>query len=174
MKTKTKIINLFGAPSAGKSTTAAGLFHLMKLQGINCELVTEHAKQMVWREMNEKAFQDQLYITAKQHSYLSRCFDKVDYVVTDSPLLLALAYLPEGYFENFKPLVLEIFNSYENINFYVKRTKPYNPIGRNQDEAGSDKIADEIETLLRQNNIFYSSINGDEYAPKKIMQLINN
>lgn len=168
----TKIINLFGQPSAGKSTSAAGLFHLMKLKGINCELVTEYAKQTVWREMGSKAFEDQLYITAKQHSGLRRCVGKVSYIITDSPLLLSLAYIPEGYFSHFKPLVLEIFNSFENINFLIKRTKPYNPIGRNQDQAGADAIAHKVENLLLDNGVKYDSVDGDANAPQKIMDSI--
>lgn len=38
------VINIFGAPGAGKSTTAAALFALMKLEGYKVELATEHAK----------------------------------------------------------------------------------------------------------------------------------
>lgn len=169
-----KVINLFGQPSAGKSTTAAGLFHLMKLQGVNCELVTEYAKDMVWREMNAKAFSDQLYITAKQHHRLYRCQGKVDYLITDSPLLLSLAYIPENYFENFKPLVLEIFNSFDNFNVLIKRVKPYNPIGRNQDEAGSDAVGRTIESYLDVYCPGYVSVNGDESAPQTIMNHLFN
>lgn len=39
------VINLFGGPGAGKSTTRAGLFHLMKLHGMNCEEFLEWVKQ---------------------------------------------------------------------------------------------------------------------------------
>ena len=47
---KTIVVNLFGSPSAGKSTTATGLFHQLKLKGINCEYVSEFAKHVVWQE----------------------------------------------------------------------------------------------------------------------------
>ncbi len=43
-----KVINLWAGPGAGKSTTAAGLFNLMKIRGYNVELVTEFAKEMVY------------------------------------------------------------------------------------------------------------------------------
>ena len=42
-----KVINLFAGPGAGKSTTAAGLFHLMKIAGMNVELVTEFSRSWV-------------------------------------------------------------------------------------------------------------------------------
>ena len=40
------VINLFGAPGAGKSTGAAYIFSLLKMYGINAELITEYAKDM--------------------------------------------------------------------------------------------------------------------------------
>lgn len=42
------IINLFGAPGAGKSTGAAYVFSQLKAAGVNAELVTEFAKDKVW------------------------------------------------------------------------------------------------------------------------------
>ena len=38
-----KVINLYGGPGTGKSTTAAALFALIKREGYNVELVTEFA-----------------------------------------------------------------------------------------------------------------------------------
>ena len=43
---KTIVINLFGAPGAGKSTGAAYIFALLKMAGIEAELVTEFAKDI--------------------------------------------------------------------------------------------------------------------------------
>jgi len=43
-----KVINLFGGPGCGKSTAAAGLFHLMKSNHMSVELVNEFAKEIVW------------------------------------------------------------------------------------------------------------------------------
>ena len=41
------VINLFGVPSAGKSTGAAYIFSRLKMAGVNAELVTEFAKDLV-------------------------------------------------------------------------------------------------------------------------------
>jgi predicted ATPase len=59
-----KVINLYGGPGTGKSTTAAALFALMKREGYNVELVTEFAKDLVWTERN-KELGDQIYIFGK-------------------------------------------------------------------------------------------------------------
>ena len=44
------VINLWGAPSSGKSTGASYLFSELKLKGYNVELVTEFAKDLTWEE----------------------------------------------------------------------------------------------------------------------------
>lgn len=46
----TKVINLIGAPGAGKSTIASQLFSLMKWQGLDVELVSEYAKELGKKE----------------------------------------------------------------------------------------------------------------------------
>ena len=86
------VINLFGGPGCGKSTTAAGLFHLMKLNEMNVELVTEYAKDLTWEERFGTLANDQLYVFAKQQKRLQVLKNKVRYVVTDSPLILGLSY----------------------------------------------------------------------------------
>ena len=47
------VVNLFGAPGAGKSTGAAYIFAMLKMAGINAELVTEFAKDKVYEETKE-------------------------------------------------------------------------------------------------------------------------
>ena len=68
---KTKIINFFGGPGIGKSTQAAGLFYLMKRDGLSVELTEEFPKVLSW-EGNVSGLKDQLYITANQHRNISR------------------------------------------------------------------------------------------------------
>lgn len=43
----TIIVNLFAGPGAGKSTGAAYIFSKLKLAGIDCEYVSEFAKDKV-------------------------------------------------------------------------------------------------------------------------------
>lgn len=164
----TKIINLFAGPGAGKSTIAALTFAKMKLCGYNCELVTEFAKQMVWQERTKLLFNNQVYVFAKQLHYLDAVVGKVDYIITDSPILLSAVYCPKSYPDTFVPFILDMFNRYDNLNFFIKRVKAYNPIGRTQNEEEARDVDNKTQNFLNGNNIDYACINGNESAWKEI------
>ena len=165
------VINLFGAPGAGKSTGAAYIFSQLKIRGINAELVTEFAKDMTW-EKNKKALANQIYMLGNQLQRIYRCQDEVDVIVTDSPLLLNLLYNENPILDkNFESLVVNIFNSYNNLNYYVQRVKEYNPIGRNQTEEESDKIANKLINLLNNKNIPFKYIEGQL---EKYQEVVND
>ena len=85
------VVNLTGAPGAGKSTGAAKIFSELKMLGINCELVSEVAKDVTW-EHNTTALSCQEYIFGKQSYRLARCRNDVDVIaaaVTKDELLFA-------------------------------------------------------------------------------------
>lgn len=135
------------------STTAAGLFHNLKCKQFEVELVTEYAKDMVW-EKRHNIMDDQLYIFAKQYRRISRLIGQVDFIITDSPLLLSCAYIRDGYYENLKPLVFEVFTKFTNLNFVIKRSPSadFNQNGRMQDLTESQAIDDTIIQLLTSTN----------------------
>ena len=155
------VINLFGVPGAGKSTGAAYIFSQLKMQGINAELITEFAKDKVW-ENNEEVFKNQAYLFGKQSFKMSRCRDKVECIITDSPLPLSIFYNKDEVLgEDFNKTVMNVFNSYNNLNYLLTRTKPYNPIGRHQTEKESDELKKPMISLLNDRNIPYAEVTGD-------------
>lgn len=165
------VVNLFGAPGSGKSTGAARIFSNLKMKGINVELVTEYAKDKVWEE-NKAVFNDQLYIFGKQNFRLSRLKDKVDVIVTDSPIFLSILY-NKTYTNTFNKLVEETFKSYNNLNFFIKRVKPYCSIGRFQTEKESDNLSLILRNLLEEYNIDYIEAKGTiEDYDNKIINII--
>ncbi|MFW6008239.1 MAG: AAA family ATPase [archaeon] len=167
---KTIIINLFGGPCAGKSTNAAGVFYELKTKGVNCELITEYAKDKVWEE-SLHTLDNQLYVFAKQYHRIFRVHDKVDIIVTDAPLLLSL-YYGNHLSDNFKNLVKETVNQFNNVNFFLNRIKKYNPIGRLQTEDEAKGIDVNLKEIFKENNIPYYDINGDDEASKIIANTI--
>ena len=88
---KTKVINFYGGPGSGKSTKAAGLYYKMNMAGFSVELNNEFAKECVWED-NVPMLKDQLFMLAHQHRKILRLVGKVDYVITDSPLMLSGIY----------------------------------------------------------------------------------
>jgi broad-specificity NMP kinase len=44
----TLVVSLFAGPGVGKSTMATGIFSALKFKGIECEYVSEYAKNLVW------------------------------------------------------------------------------------------------------------------------------
>lgn len=125
-----KVINLFAGPGSGKSTTCAGVFSKLKLAGVNCEMALEYAKDKVW-EQSFHTLDNQIYIFGKQLHRLWRLKDQVDVVITDSPLLFSIIY-DKTCNEKFGALVLDQFNQFENINYFITRGNTYNPKGRMQ------------------------------------------
>ena len=154
---KVIIVNLFGGPGTGKSTTAAGVFAKLKMQNINCELVQEFAKHVVWRG-NFTTLNNQLYIFAKQHDRLFHLKDKVDIIITDSPTIMGLTYTD---FTKVSPsleqLVVDEYSRDDqiNLNVFLNRVTAYDPVGRTQNEAEGKEKDVEIHTLLEKYNLPY-------------------
>jgi len=63
--------------------------------------------------------------------------------------------------EDFNNVVRKVMNSYNCKNYFLVRTKEYNPVGRFQTEEESDKIADEILELLNKEQLPYTISTGD-------------
>ena len=155
----TIVVNFVGAPGAGKSTHGMKLTAFMKEKEMNVELVTEYAKDIVWRGTHVM-LEDQLYVFAKQQERMNRLLGKVDVIVTDSPLILSQYYNGKScrYLKNLPPLIEEVYQSYDNIVFFVERDKKYNPMGRLQTEAESDIISSELRAFMDAHGIRYKPI----------------
>lgn len=148
------VVNFFGGPGAGKSTIAAAIFVESKKRGINCELLTEYAKDLVWEE-NRRGLEDQLYVFANQAYKQELLRRKVDLIITDSPILLSMVYNADQTTETFKKVVLERFLSFQNLNYLVQRSYIFEETGRIHNLAESKKLDAEIIKCLDSNGIEY-------------------
>ena len=165
---KTKVINFYGGPCSGKSTAAAGLFYKMKLLGYKVELTDEFAKECVWED-NIRMLRDQLWILAHQHRKILRLAEKVDYIITDSPVLLSPiyreAYGNPLYSDLIDKLAVECYEMYDNINFMLSRPRDnFEKDGRAQDEVQSVQIDLDILNQFQRLNIPYTQIEGPDNA----------
>lgn len=166
---RTFIVNLFGGPGSGKSTTAAQLFAGMKQHGVSCELVTEYAKELTWAN-DRVGLLDSLDILAEQCLRLQRLVGKVDYVITDSPLPVIAIYASNQFATNwFDNTVMQTWSLFNNLNFRIDRCKPYDPEGRTQTESEALTVDYVIDHLA----IYWSlRLKGDEHAALRIAKLL--
>ena len=169
----TLIVNLCGGPGCGKSTTAAGTFCELKQQGINCELVTEYAKDRVW-DNHLDCLDDQIYMFGKQFHRIKRLIGKVDVIVTDAPLIMSIYYGANNTPVSFRQLVLDMHRSFDNLNIFLKRSKPYNPSGRLQTEEGAKEIDVELKGVLDNHQVKYYDVDANRSAPVFISRLVLN
>jgi hypothetical protein len=168
-----KVINLFGAPGSGKSTTAAGLFYFLKLKGVSCELCLEYAKDLVWEE-RDIALEWGPHIFGEQYTRLVRLQDKVDFVIIDSPLLLSSWYntsMPRTWHLS----VFDIFHGFDNLNFWIDRTKSYVEDGRLHSEEEANEIDKKLKAWLWDWEVRITPsriISGDKDAPHYIIETL--
>lgn len=146
----TLVTNLFAGPGAGKSTTAALVFGLLKSAGLDVELVTEYAKDKVW-EGSGQILANQPYVLGKQLHRLWRLQRKVQVAITDSPIALSALY--NGEYEHLDALVLELHQRFNNLNYFIDRVKPYNPNGRGQTEEEARALDRKLGWLMQKFNV---------------------
>jgi deoxyadenosine/deoxycytidine kinase len=165
----TKVINIFGAPGAGKSTLAFGLAYRLKLKGCHVDIAHEYIKEKLY-EGTPYPFHDQLYTYAKQNKKLNQLNNKVDYIVTDSPSVQCVAYA-EKEPDIYRQMALDYFNQYDNLNFYIERTHEYQPSGRNQTEEQAKLVGERILTTLNELEIPYTILPAN-IALEKILEIL--
>ena len=168
-------VNLWAGPGTGKSTIAAEIFGKLKWAKIDCELINEYAKELVWEESQNK-LGNQIYVFGKQLHKHYIINGKVKVAITDSPLPLGCIY-DEGKTKHLKDLVLSEFNKMNNMNIYLIRTKEYNPNGRNQTYEEALVKDKEIEEFMNDNNIDYTVAfakeDTAEILSKRIIDIVN-
>lgn len=167
---KATVINLFAGPGAGKSTTAAGVFYKLKSAGVDCEYIQEFAKDMTWEERH-LALNNQPYIFGKQYHRMCRVGDKVDVIVTDSPLLLSL-YYNRGALKSLDALVRECSHRFFSLDFFIERMKKYNPNGRNQTEEQAKAIDADLKHMLLREGRHVTTVPGNDSGVERIANVV--
>lgn len=166
----TLVVNLYGGPGTGKSTVCAAVFAELKWNGINCEMAREYAKDIVWEE-SFRRLENQIHIFGEQQHRLHRLIDKVDVVLTDSPLLLSLVY-GMRMSAAFKGVVLDTYNSFNNYDIYLEREKPYHQAGRVQNEQQAREIDDIVYHMLNAHGISFHTHTANRLGVQTITDKI--
>lgn len=168
MKRNTIVINIAGGPGTGKTTIAAQLFSKLKEKGYEVENVSEFAKELVWEGRNE-AFDDRLYMHGEQNHRLMQMNNKLDYIITDSPLFLTAVYnnyylkdkFPKSYNQMIENVTLETFKLYNNKVYLLDRNTGYKIVGRRENKNTAKQIDEALIKYLDKNKIKYKKLSLD-------------
>jgi hypothetical protein len=131
---KIRRINFLAGPGSGKSTAASRLFGELKSKGYDVEQVSEYIKKWAYEGKKPQSF-DQLYAFSKQlrnEETLLRC---VPLIITDSPLIVNIAYTRYygcSYHKELLALVNYFEEEYHSLNLFIDRTVSYVEKGRYQ------------------------------------------
>lgn len=176
---KTIVINILGGPGVGKTTIANELFIRLKKLGKDVEAVSEFAKELVWEKRSE-AFDDRLYMHAEQNHRLMMMNNNLDYIITDSPLILTSIYnnyyLKNKFSKKYNAMIdemsIQTWNLYNNITFYIERKTDYNNVGRRESQKQAIDIDTKIKKYLKDHNIEYIKIKDRDNAVDEILNKI--
>lgn len=157
----TIVINAFAGPGAGKTTSCLEVAEKLKKQGFVTEYVQEYAKELVYDNnfiMLDGHYEHQFAILNEQVKRINRLYGKVDFIVTDSPILLNNTYLNEDknteVYSAYSDSVNKLYGLYNNFNYFVERdTSVFEKEGRIHNLEQSIAIDNELKNMLHNNQI---------------------
>ena len=160
---KTLVINMFAGPGAGKTTCAWIVASTLKKMGFVTEYVSEYAKELVWDKDFEKldgSLAHQKELLAEQTHRIDRLNGQVDFIVTDSPILLNAMYLKEGTEQErsqYTDQVFEQFSSYSNFCVFIQRGTDFEQEGRIHSLAQSQEIDRQVLDMMQHYGIYFGT-----------------
>jgi hypothetical protein len=171
-------INFFGGPGVGKSTLAAQFFAHLKRRGRSIELVQEFVKQYVYTQRNLSNW-GHVYTFGRQFGEELRPLEAgVHQIITDSPLLLQVAYARHHgcpVDDQLAETVAEFEKAWPSINILVKRTVPYTGASRWHTEEEAKTLDEMIEQYLIRSSIPFTYIDHSDSEDVEIhLELMEN
>lgn len=164
------VINAYGGPCSGKSTTCLHLVSELKKLGFSAEYVPEYAKELVYEkryDLLDGSMEHQIDILIEQNKRVDRLVGNVDFIVSDSPIYLSYLYtnpeeFPKGIspFDNndFLNLISGLDLDYNTFNVFINRNEnEFQTEGRIHTLEESKNIDENIEWFLQDMGIFYGT-----------------
>lgn len=171
-----KLINVYAGPGAGKSMFCMELLAELKKIGCNkgfsAEYVSEAAKEYVWTDspIMDGTEKHQLILLGEQLHKLERLNGNVDFIITDSPIILNALYNKECTY-GFEEMIIRLSRTYDSYNLFLERdlSVPYETAGRLQDLEGAQELDRKLKRILSKHGIPFKTVG---YAPKEIAKKI--
>ena len=153
---KTTIIGFYGGPGIGKSAAAWTAAAWLKRQGASVELANEYVKRWAWQG-REITPLDELVVLGRQIAEEADLLGKVDFIVTEKPVLLDLAYCRIYQPDDITRAVEETIAAYyahvaslghRHINVLFRRTAGYDTRGRYENRQQAELVDAVAEQAL--------------------------
>ncbi len=151
----TKVINLFGAPGAGKTTRALAIAAMLRQINVECQLVTEFVKELAFMAGGDptKCFITQNcpeFIFGEQLRRMQVVLGQTKVIVTDSPLLLQCYYGAGKGVPSLGKCIMEAHHSFDNFNIFcpLSAQHKFDRAGRFGDVHTSQGIEEDLVDLL--------------------------
>lgn len=153
-------VHFYGSPGVGKSVIAASVFAALKKAGVNCELVQEYAKELVFAGTLDPA--TQIVTSAEQLRREVALRGKVRVLVSDSPPILGGVYAPDiSYGRALEKCIGHAMRDWARLSFLVSRpsmVRSYEQAGRKETAAQSLALQAAVKDLLKRNDIAHESV----------------
>ena len=165
----TILVNLYGGPGAGKSTLATRVYSALKMSNVNAEYVPEFAKEITWQERFH-ILQNQMLVTGTQIQRILDLKDKVDVIVTDSPMEMGRFYMDREIMARAVTAEAQIASiGFSELNYFVRRDDTYLEKGRTQSRSEATEIDDNILAYLRSFQRPYTDVQKTEAHAERIV-----
>ena len=167
-----RIIEFFGGPGSGKTTTATHAFSAFKQMGIECEFVREYAQEAIY--CGQKHHLDSQFIVAanQYRKYKEQELAGTKLVFSDTSMLLSKVYgdITHPGRQYLNALIDILQDEFEIVKVFIKRVKEYKTQGRLQTE----QEARELDILMKSKcGPFDFAIPGDEQGIKSLLGNLN-
>ena len=156
-------VNVFGGPGSGKSTMAYAVAAELKARGYTAECVGEVIKDCIYdaargddeaKRLLDGSVESQEELYRRQSAREHRLDGLVQFVVTDSPSVLGLAYLAgdadEDRAARLAMLAQDEFDAQASVNVIVARDGAYDPRARLHDEAEAARLDADVRSLVER------------------------
>jgi hypothetical protein len=159
---QTLLLNLYGAPSSGKSVKMLQLAALAKCRGLFAEICPEVAKEYVVQHIPISA-PVQRELSAEQTRRMLCFAGNVDLLITDAPPLIGAFYAHHHALQGAQDMTA-LFQSYRRhiaakaaadapaaptVNVYIWRNHPYDPRGRIESGSEDTIIANSMWSFVK-------------------------
>lgn len=145
------IIDFYGAPGAGKSTLASGLFSSLKDMGKKVSIISEAATDLIESGQSYLLVDPeyQLYVTSLQFRKIK---DQerlgTEYLITDSPINHQLGFIKNSWLHApLKEIYNKLLDKYPTHSVLVTMSKPFSSYKRITTEEDSKRIQEDLIQL---------------------------